>query len=155
MSILGTVAAGVIGLFKNDRASDTVIDIVRNATGANDLTDKERVDKLIEYIDKTKHQSQTRRVIAILTVLGMMTFTGSWLILAMLQGIYEFLMIDTSSLAKATETANLAAIKTAPLIKLQNNIYTMGRDVLKDPFMLVFGFYFATQIVTGWSSNKK
>lgn len=155
MSILGTVATGIIGLFKNDRASDTVIDIVRNVTGANDLTDEQRAKLLLEYIDKTRHQSQTRRVIAILTILGMMTFTGSWLIIAVWQGIYEFLAIDASSIASATASSNLATMKVAPLIKLQNSIYVMGKDVLKDPMMLVFGFYFATQIITGWSNNKK
>lgn len=135
------------GLFTNDRAADTIIDIVRNKTGANDLTDKERVQALLDHNESTKHQSPTRRAIALAILFGIMLFTGTWLLVGCLEYLYVFFMTDTASLARATETANTAKLAVQPLTQFRNQIVVMMETVLKTPFSIVLGFYYATAFI--------
>lgn len=132
------------GLLSNDKTQDTIIDIVRDSQG---LDDHKKVDKLLEYINSTKHMSRTRRVLAVSFLLGLMVFTGTWLIAAVVEHAYVFWAIDTTSLANATASENLAKIKVAPLTRLRNEIYVMANDVLKDPMKLILGLYFGTQAI--------
>lgn len=142
--MLNLLIGFVTSIFTNSRASDTAIDVLRNVTGANDLTDKEKLEFVNQYIKNTAHQSPTRRSIAILTVVGMMTFTGTYLLVNIIESFYVFFSIDTTSLATAAQTENLAKIKVAPLQSLENDLLIMVKE-LKEPFMIVFGFYFFTQ----------
>ena len=70
-----------------------------------------------------------------------------WLILGCLEYLYVFFSTDTASLARATETANIAKLAVQPLTQFRNQIITMMETVLKDPFSIVLGFYFASALV--------
>lgn len=135
----------VVSIFSSSRASDTAIDIIRNATGANDLTDSEKLKFILDYSEATKHQSPTRRFIAMLTVGGFMLFTGCWLFLGFIESAYVFLCTDAETLAKATASDNLSRIKVSSIVSFRNEIYLMMKEVLAVPFSTVFGFYFVTQ----------
>ena len=125
---------GFIGsLFSNTRASDTAIDIIRNVSGANDLTDKEKLQFVTEHIQATKHQSPTRRFISIMVVLGLMVFTGSYLIISIIARFYLFFGGDV--------------VTAQHLFSLTNDIYIMMKEVLLQPFNIVLGFYFVNQMV--------
>ena len=70
--MIKTLITFVGSLFTNNRAADTIIDIVRNETGANDMTDREKVQALLDHNEATKHQSPTRRAIALAVLFGIM-----------------------------------------------------------------------------------
>lgn len=128
---------GFIGsLFSNSRASDTAIDIIRNVAGANELTDKEKLEFVTKHIEATKHQSPTRRFIAIMVVLGLMVFTGSYLIVSFIARFYLFFGGDVAT--------------AQHLFSLTNDIYLMAKEILLQPFNIVLGFYFVNQMITGF-----
>lgn len=150
LSVIGGFFASV---FSNNRASDTAIDVIRNVTGANDLTDKDKLEFVLKHVEATKHQSQTRRFIAILCLLGFMLFTGSWLLASFVEHFYVFFMTNSESAKLASETHNIAKIKTAPMVSFKNEVYLMLKEVFKDPMSIIFGFYFLTQTISHF--NKK
>lgn len=150
LSVIGGFFASV---FSNNRASDTAIDVIRNVTGANDLTDKEKLEFVIKHIEATKHQSQTRRFITVMCLLGFMLFTGSWLLASFIEHFYVFLMTDSESIKLASETSNIAKIKTAPMVSFKNEVYVMLKEVFKEPMAIVFGFYFLTQTISHFSKK--
>lgn len=128
---------GFIGsLFSNSRASDTAIDIIRNVAGANELTDKEKLEFVTKHIESTKHQSPTRRFIAIMVVLGLMVFTGSYLIVSFIARFYLFFGGDVAT--------------AQHLFSLTNDIYLMAKEILLQPFNIVLGFYFVNQMISGF-----
>lgn len=145
---IATVVTGFVSsLLTKDKMVDTAIDFIKDKSGGNEMSDKEKVDYVIQLMDKTRHQSSTRRFIAILTVVGVMLFSGVYLMVSAIEHFYLFFSVDTSSLAAAANSQNLAEIKTSSLKAFKNDIYIYMKDVLKDPFSIVFGFYFLTQSV--------
>lgn len=153
-NMLGKLFGFIGGLFSSDRVSDTIIDIVRDKTGVNALSDKEKVDTLLKNIEVTKHQSPTRRFIAIAVILGIVLFTSTWLLTGFVEAFYIFLMTDTSSVSTATSSSNIAKIAVQPLTTLRNNIITMLDTNLKTPFSIVLGFYFSSQLIKTIASSS-
>lgn len=147
INIAAVVTGFLSSLLTKDKMVDTAIAFIKDKSGGNEMSDKERIDATIQIMDKTRHQSSTRRFIAILTVVGVMLFSGVYLLASVFEYLYLFFAIDTSSLATAAESKNLAEIKTSSLKMLKNDLYIFMRDVLKEPFSIVFGFYFLTQSV--------
>lgn len=145
--MISFVTGFIASLLTSDKMTSTAIDIIRDKSGVNEMTAKDKSDAMLQLMDKTRHQSSTRRFIAILTVVGVMLFSGVYLLVGLVEYFYLFFAVDTSSLAVAAESQNLAEIKTSSLKLLRNDIYIFMRDVLKDPFSIVFGFYFLSQSV--------
>jgi hypothetical protein len=56
---------GITSLFGFSGVGETALRIVDKLAGT-DYTDKERAQFVLDYMDKTKHQSPTRRILAIL-----------------------------------------------------------------------------------------
>lgn len=152
--MIGKVFSFIGGLFTSDKASDTIIDIVRDKAGVNDLNGKDKVNAILDYLDKTIHQSETRRFLAIATMLGIVLFTSTWLLIFALESIYVFISTDTSSHSLAVTTANTAKIAVQPLTQFRNGIIVMLDDVLKIPFTTVFGFYFGSQFINTVRKGK-
>ena len=152
--ILKSLVGFVGNLFSSNKASDTIIDIVRDKTGVNELKPKEKVDALITYLDKTKHQSLTRRALALATMFGVMLFTGTWLFTGFIESFYVFILTDTTSVSTASTSSNIAKIAIQPLTQFRNNIITMLKEVLQQPFSIVFGFYFGSQLISTLKRDK-
>lgn len=155
LEMITKVVSFLGGLFTSDKASDTIIDIIRDKSGVNDLTEKERVDSLLTFIEKTKHQSTTRRFLAIATMLGIVLFTSVWLFTGFVEAFYVFYSTDTSSLSLASNTSNTAKIAIQPLTQFRNNIIVMLDTNLKIPFTTIFGFYFGSQLLTQLKQRDK
>ena len=145
--MISFVTGFIASLFTSDKMTSTAIDIIRDKSGVNEMTAKDKIDSTLQLLDKTRHQSSTRRFIAILTVVGVMLFSGVYLIVTLFEHLYMFFAVDASSLSAAAESKNLAEIKASSLKILKNDLYIFMRDVLKEPFSIVFGFYFLTQSV--------
>jgi hypothetical protein len=145
--MLKSIFGFIGGLFSSDKATDTVIDIIRDKTGVDELNSKDKVEAMLKWIDKTKHQSPTRRFLALATMLGIVLFTGVWLFTGFVEAFYIFYMTDTSSVALASSTSNTAKIAVQPLTTLRNNIITMLDTNLKIPFTTIFAFYFGSQFI--------
>ena len=145
--MIGVIAKIAGSLLSNNELTNTAIDFIRDKSGVNDMSAKDKTEAMLKLIDKTRHQSATRRFIAIMTVVGVMLFSGVYLFTALIEYFYLFFSVDASSLSAASESQNLAKIKASSLTSLRNDLYIFMRDVLKDPFSIVFGFYFLTQSV--------
>lgn len=152
--MIGKVISFVGNLFTSDKASDTIIDIVRDKSGVNDLNGKDKVNAILDYIDKTKHQSETRRFLAIATMFGIIAFTSLWSLVFLTESFYIFISTDTSTHSLAVSTANTAKIAVQPLTQFRNGIIVLLNDVLKIPFTTVFAFYFGSQFFNSVKKGK-
>lgn len=112
-------------LFNSSKLTDTAIDAMRKMGGLNEMQDKEKAAFLLSYIDKTKHQSETRRFIALLVV-------GIWAIILML-------WVIMSGVGTILELSNVMLY--AADLKL------VIKDQVKDPFTIILSFYFIVNIV--------
>lgn len=126
-------------LFVSDKFSDTVLDLVRDVTGLNDLNDAERarlhnenIALLTQYQQATKHQSKTRRFIAVSVTCVMLLFVLTWIVS---QGF-------------------------GTLMDWQPGVYFAARvkvfyeEVLVMPTSLVLGFYFGVQALNSLQSKQ-
>ena len=118
--------AGFLGsLFNSSKLTDTAIDAMRKMGGLDEMADKEKASFLLSYIDKTKHQSETRRFIALVVV-------GIWAIMILL-------WLVMSGIGTLLEFSNF--MMYAADIKLEL------KDLIKDPFTIILSFYFIVNIV--------
>ena len=118
--------AGFFGsLFNSSKLTDTAIDAMRKMGGLNEMADKEKASFILSYIEKTKHQSETRRFIALLVV-------GIWAIILML-------WVIMSGVGTILELSNVMLY--AADLKL------VIKDQVKDPFTIILSFYFIVNIV--------
>ncbi len=145
--MINVITGFITSLLASDKMTSAAIDFIRDKSGANEMSAKDKADAMLQLMDKTRHQSSTRRFIAILTVVGVMLFSGVYLLVGLIEYFYLFFAVDTSSLAAASESQNLAEIKTSSLKAFKNDIYIYMKDVLKDPFSIVLGFYFLIKTV--------
>lgn len=128
-----------------DGVSESLTKIVDKVAGT-DWTPSEKSKFILDYCNATKHQSPTRRLIATLVVLGIILFTGAYAVVGAFEYFYVFFSIDTSSLSAAAQSENLAKIKTAPLTLYRNDLLLIIKE-LKEPFMIVLGFYFLMHVI--------
>lgn len=126
-------------LFSSDKVGDTILDYVRDKTGLNDLSDKERLEyenqriqMLTEYQRATRHQSPTRRFLAIGVFFFMTLFVLAWLITQSVGTLFDI-----------QEYVYMAA-----RIK---NFYS---EILLMPTSLVLGFYFGVQGINSLKANN-
>lgn len=122
LRILGSFIGG---MFSSSKMQDVAIDGIKKLGGLDKMDDAEKAKFLLDYIDKTKHQSPMRRFIALLVVGVSTGFSVVWLLAATVG--YGFDVKGALSLAQA--------------------VYEYSENVLAVPFGLVIGFYFATNII--------
>lgn len=127
--ILGFVAK----MFTADRLGDTVVDLVRDKTGLNELSDKERIELATQYEEATKHKSPMRRFLTFLVGCLFALFVVVWLI-----------AIGVGTLFEITQATVFA-----------NRVVMFMKDFIFDLTMLTFGFYFGIGAVNSLRSPKE
>lgn len=108
----------ITGIFSSSKASDTAVDIVRKITGTDGMTDKEKAEFVIQYLEVTKNQSVARRIIGIGMFAVYSLFCLTWL------GVYFFINGEQV-----------------------DHLQAFIKDMLLQPFNIVMGFYFTINIV--------
>lgn len=125
----GAVAGFFGSLFSSSKLTDTAVDGIRKLGGLDEMSGKEKAQFLLDYINTTKHQSPSRRFIAIAMLIGLATFTGSWLIMRIVAACVSYFGGDSTTLIIACD-----------------DIYEMSKEVLLQPMNIIIGFYFVTDI---------
>lgn len=125
----GAVAGFFGSLFSSSKLTDTAVDGIRKIGGLDEMSGKEKAQFLLDYINVTKHQSPARRFIAMAMLIGLGTFTGSWLIIRIAAAVVAYFGGDASQLLIACD-----------------DIYAMCKEVLMQPMNIIIGFYFVTDI---------
>lgn len=133
MSWLSAIGGFIGSMFSSNKLQDTAIDGIRKLGGLDEMTDKEKADWLLEYIDKSKHQSLMRRAIAFAFLVGFMLFTGVWLICT---------IIFRVGLGLGWSPALMGQMDM-----LADDIFAMTKEILLNPMNLVIGFYFAVDMI--------
>lgn len=125
-----TAVAGFFGsLFSSSKLTDTAVDGIRKLGGLDEMSGKEKAQFLLDYINTTKHQSPSRRFIAMAMLIGLAAFTGSWLIIRITAAVVAYFGGNVSELLIACD-----------------DIYAMCKEVLMQPMNIIIGFYFVTDI---------
>ncbi|MGB6268413.1 MAG: hypothetical protein WBF67_05325 [Olleya sp.] len=141
MSFLAAAKA----FFSFKGVSETALGIVEKLSGT-DWTPSQQAQFILDYQNATKHQSPMRRLITAAVVLGIVIFSGAYGILGAIEHGYVFLSIDSSSISAAAASENLAKIKVQSIATFRNELVIILTE-LKEPFMIVLGFYFLSHIV--------
>lgn len=125
-----SAVAGFFGsLFSSSKLTDTAVDGIRKMGGLDEMSGKEKAKFLLDYINTTKHQSPARRFIAMAMLIGLGTFTGSWLIIRIVAATVAYFGGDALELLAACD-----------------DIYIMAKEVLLQPMNIIIGFYFVTDM---------
>lgn len=127
--MISAIAGFFSGLFSSNKLADTAVDGIRKLGGLDELSDKEKAQFLLDHINATKHQSPARRFIAIAMLMGLMVFTGTWLLLRIVATAVAYSGGDNGDIIKAC-----------------NDIFAMTESVLMQPMNIIIGFYFVTDI---------
>lgn len=120
MGILGWIAS----IFASSKVQDLAIDGLRQVSGLNEMTAKEKSEYIIKYIEVTKHQSPMRRLIA---------FT-----LTMLYALVILLWLGSAVVGYVWDVV--------PALELAGAVKMFMGDVIVQPFNIILSFYFVTQI---------
>ena len=118
------VATFVAGLFSSSKAQDTAIDAVRKLGGLDEMNSKEKAQFLLDYMAATKHQSPVRRLIAFALTALYSLVIALWLIYSGVGYLGEL----------------------QPAIELAEATRQFLESVLVQPFNILLGFYFVTNI---------
>jgi hypothetical protein len=122
--------AGFFGsLFSSSKLTDTAVDGIRKLGGLDEMNSKDKAQFLLDNINATKHQSPSRRFIAITMLIGLMLFTGTWLLLRIIAAAVAYYGGDNGEIMRACD-----------------DIFAMAETVLMQPMNIIIGFYFVTDI---------
>ena len=112
-------------------------------------TEEERADaqaKLgewyLKYLEASNPQNLSRRFIAV-------AVTGLWVFLIVLGVIMAILTGDTSAVSVISMNEDTAELTVAAFI------FLILRDVVLQPFSIIVGFYFLTQLARPFMSGKE
>ena len=117
------LASFFAGMFSTARMQDTAIDAVRKLGGLDEMSQKEKAQFLLDYVNATRHQSVVRRFIAVLLTLVYVCIITVWVVSAGL-GYHGYL----------------------PALEFAGAVRQFMESVILTPFNLVLSFYFVTQI---------
>jgi hypothetical protein len=126
--MLKTIASFFGGLFSSSKLQDTAIDGLRKIGGLDELNGKEKSEFILAYIAASKHQSPTRRFIAIMMSIGFAIFAATWLITTI--AMYVYLFLGGSPIS--ADSLNL----------LRGDIFMMCKEILLQPVNIIISFYF-------------
>jgi hypothetical protein len=119
------LATFIAGLFSSSKATDVAIDALRKLGNLDSMTDQEKAQFILTYIEQTKHDSPARRFIAMLTV-----------------GLWTFYMLVWIIMASIGYLANyMLAVELAGAIKV------VLLEIIKDPYTIILSFYFVMNII--------
>lgn len=122
MGIFGWIAT----LFTSNKVQDLAVDAVREVSGLNEMSGRERADYVLKYIESTKHQSPMRRLIAFVLTLLYAGVVLTWLVSA---GIgYYFGAVESLEFAGAVKV--------------------FMTDAVVQPFNVILSFYFVAQMAS-------
>lgn len=110
----------ITGFFSYGGLHKTANDAIRKLGGLDELTGKDKVDAYLDVVNATKHQSPARRFIAMAVTGAWAVFLTCWL---------------TLTLFGFTEMAL--------------TVQVFMKDMVKEPFNYIIGFYFVTHILSG------
>jgi len=131
--MLGSILGFVGKMFTADKLGDTVVDLVRDKTGLNELSEKERIELAIQYEQASKHKSPMRRFLAFLVGVMFALFVIVWLI-----------AMGVGTLFEVTQATVFA-----------NRVVMFMKDFVFDLTLLTFAFYFGTGAVNSVRSSKE
>lgn len=123
--------------------AETGLRILEKVTGT-DFTDADRAKFILDYHNARKHESPTRRLIAIMMLLGLMIFGLAYGVIGGIASLYVFMSTEGVTLAEITASQNLAEITVKPLLQWKNDIYIFMKEIFVNPMSIVIGFYFLT-----------
>lgn len=106
-------------LFAFDSVVNTATKIVDKIAGT-DWTSKERAEFILSYQDKTRHQSPSRRFIAL-------SVTAVWVLIVV-------------SMTVACIIGNIFSIPE--VLMIAKDMKAIMSDLIKEPFNYIIGFYF-------------
>ena len=113
-------------LFEFSRVVDSAMKIVDKISGT-DITPKEWLELLIKYQDSTKHQSASRRFIAL-------SATFAWLLMLTL-----FVVAIVLKYFFGVDGAEVFATE----------IHDFMKETIVEPYNLIISFYFAVSAIVG------
>jgi len=120
-----TALAGFFGgLFSSTKMQDTAIDAVRKLGGLDEMSAKEKSEFILQYMDRTKHQSEVRRFIALVLVILYGCIVCVWL----LAGGVGYLASYT------------------PALEYAGSVKIFLESVVVQPFNIILSFYFVMNI---------
>lgn len=147
MSLLASIGAGLKGFFTYNGVANSALKIVDKIAGT-DLTPKEQLDFVLNWLSSTKHQSPARRFIAVAFTVGFALFGFTYLASGVTAYFYVFFASEGNTLAQLAASQNLAEIRVKPLLQLQNDSLVYAETTLKSPISIILGFYFAIGAVS-------
>ena len=118
------IAAWIASIFASSKVQDLAIDGLRQVSGLNEMTAKEKADYVLKYIEVTKHQSPMRRLIAFMLTMLYALVILMWLGSALVGYVWGFV----------------------PALELAGAVKLFMSDVVVQPFNIILSFYFVTQI---------
>lgn len=130
--MISAIGSFIGGMFSSSKLQDTAIDGIRKLGGLDEMNDKEKADWLLKYLEITKHQSPMRRLIALAFVVGLMLFTGLWLIATILFRVGMGL--------------GWAPAFNGQMDLLADDLFMMCKEIILQPVNLIVTFYFVTDI---------
>lgn len=120
--MIGTI---LTALFSSSKVQDTAVDALRKLGNLDEMTMQEKAAFLNEMMVNTKHQSPTRRFIALVLSLLFFLLITTWLVAA---GVGYYFNLTVS-------------LEFAGAVKM------FLADVVQQPFSIILSFYFVLNIV--------
>ena len=142
-----SILAGLKAFFGYSGVANSALKVFDKLAGT-DITPKEQLDFVLQWVVSTKHQSPARRFIAIAFTVGFALFGFTYLASGITAYFYVFFASDGVTLAQLTASQNLAEIRVKPLLQLQNDSLIYAETTLKNPISIILGFYFAIGAVS-------
>ncbi len=84
-----SIWSGLKSIFGFEKVGDTALKIVEKLAGT-DFTSKEKADYILKYMETTKHQSPTRRILAILYMSEQFMLVTVWVVASAFGRLLEF-----------------------------------------------------------------
>lgn len=142
-----SILAGLKAFFGYSGVANSALKVFDKLAGT-DITPKEQLDFVLQWVTSTKHQSPARRFIAVAFTVGFALFGFTYLVSGVIAYFYVFFASDGATLAQVTASQNLAEIRVKPLLQLQNDSLIYAETTLKNPISIILGFYFAIGAVS-------
>lgn len=120
------IAGFFVSMFGSTKLQDTAIDGLRKVGGLDEMTQREKSEYILKYIEISKYQSPVRRLVA---------FT--------LTALYSLVVLFWLASSGVGYLADYL-----PALELSGALRGFMESVLVQPFNIILSFYFVTQIAT-------
>ncbi|ANP79323.1 hypothetical protein A134_23195 [Vibrio crassostreae 9CS106] len=128
--MLSILTGFITGLFSSSKTTDLAIDALRKTGGLDDMKPQEVADFLLKWIENTKHQSPTRRFLAVGVFFIWSLLIVVWIVFKSL-GIWFISINDVAGEVKE-----------------------LLLTIVNDPFTYILSFYFVVDIARQLSGIK-